>query len=35
MSIPEVIDWEGVNGFNYTNDDVVYDDIIIEKLWTH
>ncbi len=32
MSIPEVIDWEGVNGFNYTNDDVVYDDIIIEKV---
>lgn len=32
MSIPEVIDWEGVVGFNYTNDDVVYDDIIIEKV---
>lgn len=32
MSIPEVIDWEGVVGFNYTNDDVAYDDIIIEKV---
>lgn len=32
MSIPEVIDWEGVSGFNYTNNDEIYDDIIIEKV---
>lgn len=31
MSIPEVIDWEGVKGFCYTNEDIVYDDIFIEK----
>ena len=32
MSIPEVIDWEGVNGFIYTSDNTVYDDIVIEKV---
>lgn len=32
MSVPEVIDWEGVNGFNYTNENIIYDDIFIEKL---
>ena len=31
MSIPEVIDWEVVKGFNYTNEDILYDDIFIEK----
>lgn len=32
MSIPEVIDWEGVSGFNYTNDGEINDDIIIERV---
>lgn len=31
MSIPEVIDWEGVKGFKYTNEELLYDDIFIEK----
>lgn len=31
MSIPEVIDWENVKGFKYTNEDSIYDDIFIEK----
>ena len=31
MSIPEVIEWEGVKGFCYTNEDIIYDDIFIEK----
>ncbi len=31
MSIPEVINWEGVKGFKYTNEDIIYDDIFIEK----
>ena len=32
MSIPEVINWESVDGFSYTNDDEINDDIIIEKV---
>ena len=32
MSIPEVINWEGVTGFCYTNDGEINDDIIIEKV---
>ena len=32
MSIPEVIDWEDICGFNYTNDNEIYDDVIIEKV---
>ena len=32
MSIPEVINWEDISGFCYTNDDKAYDDIIIEKV---
>ena len=32
MSIPEVINWEDISGFYYTNDDKAYDDIIIEKV---
>lgn len=32
MSIPEVIDWEKISGFNYTNNDEIYDDIVIEKV---
>lgn len=32
MSIPEVINWENVRGFSYTNDDEINDDIIIEKV---
>ena len=32
MSIPEIIDWEGVNGFIYTSDNIVYDDIVIDKV---
>lgn len=31
MSVPEVINWESVKGFNYTNEDILYDDIFIEK----
>lgn len=31
MSIPEVINWEGVKGFCYTNEDEIYDDIFIQK----
>lgn len=31
MSIPEVINWELVKGFSYTNEDILYDDIFIEK----
>lgn len=31
MSVPEVINWEAVKGFNYTNEDILYDDIFIEK----
>ena len=31
MSIPEVINWEGIKGFKYTNEDIIYDDIFIEK----
>lgn len=30
MSIPEVINWEGVKGFKYTNENSIYDDIFIE-----
>lgn len=32
MSIPEVINWESIDGFSYTNDDEINDDIIIEKV---
>ena len=31
MSIPEVINWELVKGFSYTNEDILYDDIFIKK----
>lgn len=31
MSVPEVIDWELVKGFKYTNEDLLYDDILIER----
>lgn len=31
MSVPEVINWESVKGFNYTNEDILYGDIFIEK----
>lgn len=31
MSVPEVINWETVKGFNYTKEDMLYDDIFIVK----
>lgn len=31
MSIPEIISWEGIRGFKYTNNDDIDDDVSIEK----